>query len=72
MLAALTPPAETTARASPAGASGLLLHRPRPGRRPIWSALGGPSAMATLFELSIDENNQFTWKAVPKVKPPSP
>ena len=23
-----------------------------------------------MFELSIDENNQFTWKAVPKGKPP--
>jgi hypothetical protein len=74
MLAALTPPAEAPPAESPAA--------PAPPEQPAGSAPApaGPTTdlvgswraerNGDVFELSFDENSQFTWKAVPKGKQP--
>ena len=69
MLAAMTPPAETAVRA-------CAIQR-QPAASP--PAQAGPTTdlvgtwraerNGDVFELSIDENSQFTWKATPKGKP---
>ena len=69
MLAALTPPAEPPPEpAQPEQAAGSPPVQAGPSTELIglWRAQRNGDA----FELSVDENNQFTWKAVPKGKPP--
>ena len=69
MLAALAPPADATAgpaqpeqpAAAPAAPAG-----PTTDLVGSWQA----ERNGDVFDLSIDENNQFTWKAMPKGKPP--
>ena len=75
MLAALAPAGETTAELP-------SLEQPAPAEPPPaqTTSQSGPTTdlvgswraerNGDVFELSIDENNQFTWKAVPKGKPP--
>jgi len=69
MLAALAPPTESTPEAAPPDqppASPPAQAGPTTDLVGSWQAERNGDA----FELSIDENNQFTWKAVPKGKQP--
>ena len=69
MLAALTPPAEPPpepAQPEQAAASPPAPAGPSTELIGLWRAQRNGDA----FELSVDDNNQFTWKAVPKGKPP--
>ena len=81
MLAALTPPAETPAAANqPAAVAPAATPAAAPAATAPASAPAGPTTdlvgvwraerNSDAFDLSIDENNQFTWKAAPKGQPP--
>ena len=74
MLAALTPPPQSPAAPTqpepPAGVPPASVQPVQAG--PTTDLVGNWRAERNgdLFELAIDENSQFTWKAVPKGKPP--
>jgi tetratricopeptide (TPR) repeat protein len=66
MLAALAPPTEPPAEPVKPVATAPVQAGPTTDLVGNWQAERDGDA----FDLSIDENNQFTWKATPKGKPP--
>jgi tetratricopeptide (TPR) repeat protein len=66
MLAALVPPTESTTEPTQPAATAPAQAGPTTDLVGNWQAERNGDA----FQLSIDENNQFAWKAVPKGKPP--
>ncbi len=69
MLAALTQPTESTAE-PPQPEQPADLPPAQAGPSTDLVGLWRAERNGDAFDLSIDENNQFTWKAVPKGKPP--
>jgi len=69
MLAALAPPADATPAPAPAEQTAGAPSAPA---APTTDLVGSWKAERNgdQFELSINEDNQFTWKAMPKGKPP--